>query len=495
MKVAELWADFGHRFPGISKDKALPSIETLFEAVDTAAADFNQKRLGARGKFVDGFQNIVGTLNDHSYLFSIIPDNDKTLTEAFTSELSEIREELFDVPKICDVGNPAQMMPRVVKLYTRIFEFLFEAMCWYQSKSKRFKAYLNENYYTRHFQPLTANIRKAIASIRHGAELITQQKVGYIVDRIDRNQNLRIAGDDVRYEAPIALEAKSQLLLEGFKKIGKDSTETLCAVGEQFLYAETGDGNWISRTDLRRQADLVLAKFTDDGREELKNILRGSASPMIPQEVSIRIQSWIQNKTSQLLWVDGPVMTDSGSGLSLTALRIYEVTMQAEIPCVSFFCKRKYDFMSADSTTSEATLMALLCTVMDQLINLLPPTFESTHRLNLEIFDTSAPEAHTVALDVIEQLLSHAPPTVTFVIDGLELVTKATEISHLIRFVELLRTVGGGERAFKVLLTTNGNSRALGKSIHWKERVDGSRFAQGRPGQLLRGATHLSEIG
>ncbi|KAK7946963.1 uncharacterized protein PG986_011284 [Apiospora aurea] len=67
MKVAQLWADFGHRFPSISKDKALPSIETLFEAVDTAAADFSQKRLGARGKFLDGFQNIVGTLNDHSY--------------------------------------------------------------------------------------------------------------------------------------------------------------------------------------------------------------------------------------------------------------------------------------------------------------------------------------------------------------------------------------------------------------------------------------------
>ncbi|KAK8024478.1 hypothetical protein PG993_012544 [Apiospora rasikravindrae] len=195
-------------------------------------------------------------MSDHSYLFSIIPDNDKylslvtgvltsiakvsanrrTITEAFTSELSEIREELVDVPKICDVGNSTQMMPRIVKLYTRIFEFLYEAMCWYQSKSKRFKTYLNENYYTRHFQPLTANIRKAIASIRHGAELVTQQKVGYIVDRIDRNQNLRIAADDIRCNTPVVIEARSQLLLEGFRKIGKDSTETLCAAGEQFFH-------------------------------------------------------------------------------------------------------------------------------------------------------------------------------------------------------------------------------------------------------------------
>ncbi|KAK8024479.1 Carboxylic ester hydrolase [Apiospora rasikravindrae] len=239
----------------------------------------------------------------------------------------------------------------------------------------------------------------------------------------------------------------------------------------------------------------MLAKFTDDGREELKNILRGTTSPMIPQEVSMRIQSWIQNKTSQLLWVEGPVITDFGSGLSLTALRIYEVTMQAEIPCVSFFCKRRYAFMPADSTTSGATLMALLYTVMDQLINLLPPTFESASRLSLETLGASCPEGNMAALDVIEQLLSHAPPTVTFIVDGLELVTKATEIPHLIRFIELLRTAGGEDKVFKVLLTTNGNSRSLGKFMHWKERVDGSRFAQGRPGHLLRGATHLSEIG
>lgn len=128
------------------------------------------------------------------------------------------------------------MMPRVIKLYIRIFEFLYEAMCWYQSKSKRFKAYLNENYHARHFQPLTANIRKAISSIRHAAELVTQQKLGYLVERIDRNQDLRIVADDVRHETTAAIEAKSQLLLEGFRRIGKDSTGTLCAVGQQFFH-------------------------------------------------------------------------------------------------------------------------------------------------------------------------------------------------------------------------------------------------------------------
>ncbi|KAK6857439.1 hypothetical protein PG995_007626 [Apiospora arundinis] len=95
---------------------------------------------------------------------------------------------------------------------------------------------------------------------------------------------------------------------------------------------------------------------------------------------------------------------------------------------------------------------------------------------------------------MVEQLLSYAPPAVTFIVDGLELVSNTTELPYLVRLVELLRTAGGGDKVFKVLLTTNGNSMALGKAIHWKERVDGSRFAQGRPGKLLRGATDLSEI-
>ncbi|KAK8037677.1 hypothetical protein PG991_001023 [Apiospora marii] len=396
------------------------------------------------------------------------------------------------------------MLPRVVKLYIRVFEFLYEAMCWYQSKSRRFKAYLNENYHARSFQPLTTNIRKAIVSIRHGAELITQQKVDYMVDRIDRNQILRNAADDMRYQAPAVIETRNQLLLEGFKRIGKDSTDTLCAVGEQFLHdegeAESSKSNWMSRTDLRRQADLVLAKFTDDGREDFKNILRGAVSPMIPQEVSIPIQSWIQNKSSQLLWVEGPYVTDAGSGLSLTALRIYDLTMQAELPCVSFFCRRKYRFMSATTTTSEATLVALLYTVLDQIINILPPSFESAPMLSLGILNTSATEGSTsssaasTALNIIEKLLPHTPPTVTFILDGLELINKATEVPHLVRLIELLKKAGGDGKVFKVLLTTNGNSRALGKATHWRERVDGSRFAQGRPGRLLKGATHLSDM-
>ncbi|KAK8102067.1 hypothetical protein PG984_015213 [Apiospora sp. TS-2023a] len=533
MKVADLWSEFGHRFRGTSRGNSLPSAEALFGAVDTAALAFDQKRHGARGKFVAGFQSFVGTLSDHSYLFSIIPDNDKYLslvTGVLTSiaKLVEIREELVDIPKICDVGNPTRMKPRVVKLYICIFEFLYLAMRWYQSTSMRFKAAFNENYYAKEFQPKTANIRKAISKIRDEAVLITQQRVGYIVDRIDIGRNLRIAADGSRNEESVVTEAKRQLLLEGFNKIGNDSTKTLCATGEQFFYdqeqkaqidarsvdsaeaqqeieqdyredePETNSDNWVSRTDLRRQADLLLAKFTDDGRQDLKNILRGITSPMIPQELSTRIQSWIQNKGSQLLWIEGPVVTDSGSGLSLTALRIYEITMQTEIPCVSFFCKRKYSFKLANSTTSGATLLALLYTVIDQLINLLPPTFESTYKLDLDNLDTEGKETNAAAssaLEVIEQLLPHAPPTATFILDGLELVNKATDIPHLTRLIELLKGAGGDDKVFKVLLTTNGNSRALVKATHWKERVDGSRFAQGRPGRVLKGATHLNEIG
>ncbi|KAK6839089.1 hypothetical protein PG987_004955 [Apiospora arundinis] len=546
-KVTKLWAEFGHRFNGTSRGNSLPSVDDLYSSVGTAASELNQKRLGTRGKIADGFQSFVGALSDHSYIFSIIPDNDKylslvtgvltsiakvainrrTITEAFASELEEIREELKDVPKVVDVGNRTEMLPRVVTLYIRIFEFLYEAMCWYQSKSKRFKTYLNENYHARHFSPLTSNIRKAIASISRNADQMNRDRLRYLVHRADLNMDNRIASDDTRYQSEDTLGAKRGRLLEGFKKIGNDARDTLYAGGEQFFYdqeqkaladaslaaqveeqldlshvstepeTEEDNVNWVSRTELRRQADLLLAAFTDDGREELKNILRGNASPKIPEEVSVRIQSWIQNKGSQLLWVDGPIVMGSGSSLSLTALRIYELTMHAGIPCVSFFCKRKYGIMSPESTTSGATLMALLYTIIDQLINLLPPSFESTTKINLENLDINPPggsKVATAALGMVEQLLSYAPPAVTFIVDGLELVSNTTELPYLVRLVELLRTAGGGDKVFKVLLTTNGNSMALGKAIHWKERVDGSRFAQGRPGKLLRGATDLSEI-
>lgn len=137
---------------------------------------------------------------------------------------------------MCDVGNRTQMMPHVVKLYIHIFEFLHEAMCWYQSKSKRLKSYLNENYHARRFQPLTTNIRKTIADIRDQATMVTYQRINYLADTVGRIQSNRIASDDIRYGAPVVVELRIQGQLEGFKKIGEGSTKTLCAVGEQFFH-------------------------------------------------------------------------------------------------------------------------------------------------------------------------------------------------------------------------------------------------------------------
>lgn len=162
--------------------------------------------------------------------------NRKTIAEAFAAKLGEIREELVGIPKVCDIGNPTQMRPRVVKLYICIFEFLYEAMCWYQSKSKRVKAYFNENYYSREFEPKTTNILRAIEKIHAEALLITEQRVRYLVDRDDRSRSLRIAAEESRLEASVVTEVKRQVLLEGFKKIGKNSTKTLYATGQGFFH-------------------------------------------------------------------------------------------------------------------------------------------------------------------------------------------------------------------------------------------------------------------
>ncbi|KAJ4322470.1 hypothetical protein N0V84_004826 [Fusarium piperis] len=157
-----------------------------------------------------------------------------------------------------------------------------------------------------------------------------------IVDQLRplRNQNHR---DDLQ-----AIQAKFEIMESRMRKqLGYLSIQTLGFVEEHHAYEVDEQ---FARYDIQKLAGR-LSEYLDDGRQQITKAMQGDSSSMLPSE-------WFKE--------------DLGA-------RICDISIQARIPCVLFFCKKNYDFKGAKRLTSnEAGLIALLYSVVSQLACVLP---------------------------------------------------------------------------------------------------------------------------
>ena len=232
-----------------------------------------------------------------------------------------------------------------------------------------------------------------------------------------------------------------------------------------------------------------LNMHIEDGRDGLSQRYTGISRPLLPDEVMIEIQNWIKTVDSRMIWIEGPDSTSFGSGLSLAAHRIYSISMQAELPCISVFCK-PYHSTRTKKTDREAALISLLYSVISQLARLLPIEFEMTDGIDETKFKAlnGTLESAEIALGLVKALLTHAPRSLIWVVDGLQFAEGQTTAPYLARLLEILRE-DERNRVSKVCFTTHGNSLTLLRAIRLPERVDASRMAQSRPGHIFRGGS------
>lgn len=237
--------------------------------------------------------------------------------------------------------------------------------------------------------------------------------------------------------------------------------------------------------------------FAEDGRGFVANTLRGQHMRGIPQEVIFELQKWIYANLSTTRWVEGAPFT-FGSELSLAAIRLCDLSVEEGLPCLSVFMKPDYDFASKVEpklAQKEAATVALLYSLISQLVRLIPPEFEQPPDLNPDKFDlldgsiTSAP----AALALIEHLLALAPPAIICIIDGFELAETSTTRPHLLSLMTIL-LAQQTKRIFKLCVISQGNSLVLAKSIGIRDRVDASRMAQGGSRVMIHGASSVDEL-
>lgn len=97
----DLWKRFSYVFAAendsLQPANSVPSISTLFKAIDQAQAEWDEKQTKGFGVAKGRFLNFAVTMNEYSYLFSVVPSGDKyvSLITGVVSSVVKVGQSLI----------------------------------------------------------------------------------------------------------------------------------------------------------------------------------------------------------------------------------------------------------------------------------------------------------------------------------------------------------------------------------------------------------------
>ncbi|KAK4195604.1 hypothetical protein QBC40DRAFT_288817 [Triangularia verruculosa] len=548
----------------------VPTIEALQAAVNDAQATWELKRNSGFGRAKTRFLGFMETMNDHSYLFKLLPTEDKYISlfagvvatvvkasvnyqkiaEGFSLALLEMSADLRFVENKTQIANTKEMQQLVVQLYVKVFEFLCHAMSFFHKRRKRFFASFDKSFYDKTVEHMVHDIQKVIRRIQNEAQHASELRMKDMHSKVDQLFKLQQLAIDSHGNSQQEVHDKNAAAAAGFQRLGETAVRHLGLVEERVRLAiitqnqENATSHKTTATDRHprdgprertaphmtlltddeggeasstessaatasdrdiltryemQQYTQHLNQYTEDGAEDvIRRAVSNGTAPVIPQEVFTELSKWIGGTRPPMMWIEAPADSPSGPVLSQAAIEAVNTITNAGTPCISVFCKSRYGFASRMKLGHrDAAVVSLYYSVIRQLTRIVPPEFDGRPELrkqNLERLDGTL-KSLSIASRVIVALLKHAPPSIAWIIDGIEFAGGSTESNEYLReFIHILRGQEE-ERTSKACFTTDGRSMVLDRTIRVRERVDASRLTLARPGAVLAGGVNINQIG
>jgi hypothetical protein len=229
--------------------------------------------------------------------------------------------------------------------------------------------------------------------------------------------------------------------------------------------------------DVAVQHSSVLKAFFSPDRVCLADAAVRSAP--VSKQTLARLTRWSQpNSPARMLWMRGPYTPARNLENPLTRLAAKLATMarQSGVPFISYFCplaqqtpcmpQRQHGEM-----TESAPLTALLYALIWQVVQLLPPLFESEMDLSAELFERLARAQLTWedVLAILKDIVALVPGPMFCILEGVQRLEQSNTNSYLSKFIAVLRELGGGLTRMHVLLVTTGTSTTLRDAIPTNE--------------------------
>lgn len=229
--------------------------------------------------------------------------------------------------------------------------------------------------------------------------------------------------------------------------------------------------------------------------KEGNNGNRDLATHTVSGLTMVKLKKWLSSPRSELLWIIG-LNSPLGNEASIAASHILDIATSAGLPFVCFNCTpvtEVQDISQNRGTRCMTLLVALLYTLIRQLLCHVPETFEDAYELRnaIQAMNGSG-ESVPKALEIIQTLLRHRTPLLLVILDGLELLEDASTIPYL---RELISTIHSRQSDFilKCLLGSQG-FLVSGGDLGLDERVDCTLLPRRRPGRAQPGGRSLGEM-
>ncbi|XDG07409.1 hypothetical protein ABKA04_007024 [Annulohypoxylon sp. FPYF3050] len=454
-EAAELWRclelDIGDL---AGRGDQIPTVETLWAAVRQAQTQWEKKREKGFGRAKAHLFSFLETMDEHKYLFSIIPNGDKytslitgvvtsivkasvnheSIAEGFSRALQEISKDLNFVRRGTRMCNTTETKGHVALLYREVFAFLCYTMKWYSSSWNRFRKAFDNKFYDKNVESRVKRIQGLVQRVRDEMKLVSDQMVHNIRSEqktgfVETNNHIDMRFDELKESLDERLVTMAHILREQMK-IGQQMCSTLMASAQHELNnpeieylvsrVENATPSMAARSSnansvmTREDVDWLkqsLSPFIDGQRDNISNAMIADM-PLIPNEVAIDVQNWAQSQDSSLLWVEGPAYEAFGQALPSIGCRIWAISEDLSIPCIGFFAKTKYAFESRAMSMKDAGIVSMLYSIVAQLVIVVPEMFETVQGLQrnkLQELDGTI-ESIPTALEALKALLSVVEP-------------------------------------------------------------------------------------
>ena len=199
----------------------------------------------------------------------------------------------------------------------------------------------------------------------------------------------------------------------------------------------------------------------------------------LPSPMLARLRDWISSEESEILWVAGPEHYCYPSKMSAVAATMVALFTEEKPTAVFHFCDLPLPWtVQGGESREEIGLMSMVYSMIQQLIDHVPPRFDSSKDLGLKRFTPLDGNVSTLdgALELLRDLIPLCLPYLVIIIDGIEQLDDWKGQHGCKEFVKTLRQCkplkprdDEPQRVYKVLFTTAGKRGALMETLDSKE--------------------------
>jgi hypothetical protein len=461
------------------------------------------------------FRKTAATINNHNYLFALIPAGDKytsIITGSFTAlvkagatyddvvvKFEDYLDTIHD--RIILLRKSMEEMPRnpflrvqMMKFTVALFEFLFQVLTWLSSSWERFTKSLSDAL-QKHCDRLMARMRECEEHARAYCVDTRLQRLGLLLEAGLFSQAQQHFGRQASVHTgdAEAHATSEQMLLSDARELSDPDAEERNSIMTDHSASPAG---WDKSSILESTAHL--ARYSQD--DLLQHLHTRFKDLTVQVDVYSRIQSWISMPSARVLGIEGPAGAIPPSLNTLCAAYVASRVQQLGIPTVQYFCSLDYQRPLDLCEKLEEIVYSLI----HQVALALPEQVDSTwhHDLDLSGSRFSCLDGKISSLDssidLLGDLLRIAPSLMFCIIDGLQLLDRdpspASFESSLQHFLDTLsaREVGTSTPAvLKVLFTTDGICLPLKKQERLGH-IEVVLSAKGRGTESLR--VHESDL-